>query len=260
MKAYPFLIKLVSPLVHGDFNDGLDTGNFSGFRRMPCIGVDGEKHNIPVVSGNAIRGIMRRLLSWEYFQKTGIKSDKLYIAMANGGAIGKNLDTYIRPDVIQAYKNLFPVISAFGSALYTFMLPGVFNMSFAAPQCRELGTGDLPVGELVTDISQTRHIERTKAEYQVDGIEVKPMPYTIEAIISGAVLESRIVFLDAATDLDKATVFHGLNLLSGLGGKNAVGFGQIELSEKFDDSPYVEWLASLPEDYNNKALELIGKG
>lgn len=258
MAVYPFSIKLKSPLVHGDFDDGLDTGNFRGFRRLSCIGIDNEIYRIPVISGNAIRGLMRRLLTLEYLKATGIQNDKLYIAMANGGAIGKTLDAYIRPELIQSVKNLFPIISALGSALYSFMLPGVVNISFAILQCTELATGDKPCADMLTDISQTRHIERTRANYILEDLEVKPMPYTVEALIPGAKLDCKVSFLDMASDMDISVVCHGLNLLSGLGGKNAVGFGEIELSQSFDDSLYCEWLQSLPDDYNERALKVIG--
>lgn len=257
MDKIHFLIELKSPLSHGDFADGQDTGNFMGFRRLPCVGVDKEIHRIPVVSGNSLRGVMRRLLTWEYMEKTGLKGDKLYIALANGGAIGKNLDPYIRPEVIKNIKETFPVLSAFGCALFKFMLPGVVNISFALPQCKELGTGDKPYSDLLADISQTRHIERFNANYQLEEIDIKPMPYTIEVLIPGTVLDCAVSFTDAASGLDKATVFHGLNLLSVIGGKSGEGYGQIALPEDFEDQEYKDWFDSLPEDYNTHAEKLI---
>lgn len=89
-------VTALSPISHGAFTDGADTGNIMEFRRMPIV-IDGQAVQIPVISGNALRGTMRRLLAREFFQVLGIgkifeqkEQDKLYAILGNGGALGKD--------------------------------------------------------------------------------------------------------------------------------------------------------------------------
>lgn len=254
MHTHYFEIKTLAPLSHGDFNDGLDTGNAMLFRRMPVVSRDEEIVATPVISGNSLRGVMRRYLTREFIERLGFRDDKLYIALANGGALNKSVDAYIRPERVRQIREAIPILSAFGSALYSFMLPGVLNMGFAILKCAELGTGDKPIADLLTDISQTRHIEVTEAVY--DG--VKPMPYTIEAVIKGAVFACNFSFLDAATDMDKAVVAHGLNGIHTLGGKWASGFGAVELApDRFDDTLYVDWLGDMTDEKRDAVRAIV---
>ena len=254
-KRLSFSFTAKSPITHGEFSDGVDTGNIMLFRRLPVVGKDGSIYSIPAVSGNALRGAMRRLLTRELFDALYFRHDKLYLALANGGALEKTLDQYIRPEKVRETRALLPILSAFGSALYTYMLPGVLNMGFAMLQCSELGTGDKLSSELVADVGMTRHLDRTEA----DTGDAKPMPYVVETVIPGARFDCEFAFLDSATDIDKATVFHGLNLLRSVGGKAASGFGFIELSERFDDTAYLAYLDGIDDDYREKVQIFAGE-
>lgn len=254
-KRYSFSFTAKSPISHGEFSDGVDTGNIMLFRRLPMISKSGTICSIPAISGNALRGAMRRLLTRELFDVLCFRHDKLYLALANGGALEKTLDQYIRPEKVRETRMLLPILSAFGSALYTYMLPGVLNMGFAVLQCVELGTGDNVSSELVADVGMTRHLDRTEA----DTGDAKPMPYMVETVIPGARFDCEFMFLDSAVDIDKATVFHGLNLLRSVGGKSASGFGFIELSERFDDSAYLAYLDGIDDEYREKVKIFAGE-
>ena len=76
-----------SPLVHGEFSDGIDLGNMMNFRHLPMI-KDGKIYSVPVVSGNAIRGIMRRILARELVDTFDLKN-----------RMGKNFDRFYMPMV-----------------------------------------------------------------------------------------------------------------------------------------------------------------
>lgn len=247
-KRFSFSFACKSPISHGEFADGVDTGNTMLFRRLPVVGKGEEIYSIPAISGNALRGTIRRLLTRELFDALCFRHDKLYLALANGGALEKTLDQYIRPEKVRQTRELLPLLSAFGSALYTYMLPGVLCLSFALLQCAELGTGDKLSSELVADVGMTRHLDRTEA----DTGDAKPMPYVVESVIPGARFDCEYMFLPSATDMDRATVSHGLNLLRRIGGKSGSGFGFIELDGHFDDAAYVEYLESIDDDYREK--------
>lgn len=258
-QTYPFCLKALSPIAHGDFADGIDTGNSSLFRSIPMIGEDNQIHEkIPVISGNCLRGIMRRFLTQEFFRRIGqdFWDDTLYLILANGGALGKSLDAYVRPEAIKKTRILLPLLSVFGSAMLTYMLPGTVNVSFAYLQCRELGTSDKISSELLTDISMTRHLEISKVSYP-NG--VKPMPYTVEAVISGARFNCAVTFLPEATEVEQAVVFHGLKNLHTVGGKSGSGFGSVlvESEKELDDSLYLEWLDAIDDAYKEELQKFI---
>lgn len=259
MQTLSFKIRTLAPLSHGAYKEGLETGNSMGFRRLPIISQDGEVYNVPVLSGNSLRGVMRRTLTQEYMNKLGIKNDKMYIALANGGALGKALDGYIRPEKTAKIRRTFPILSAFGSALFSFMLPGTCCLNFAILECAELGTGKHKISMQLTDIGQTRHIERGKIDYDSIDVGIKPMPYTMEAIMPGSIFDCSVHFLNEASDLDKAVVSHGLNLIKVLGGKSASGFGFVELDTRFDDSLYLEWLDNLGNEDAEEAAKVIAE-
>ena len=86
-----------SPIVHGEFSDGIDLGNLMNFRHIPMIS-NGELYRVPAISGNAIRGVLRRLLARELVDRYALKDamgksfDKFYIAIANGGNLDKSMD------------------------------------------------------------------------------------------------------------------------------------------------------------------------
>lgn len=252
--ALSFSITAKSPISHGNYSEGRDTGNLMEFRRMDLIGADKAIHKVPVISGNSLRGVMRRKLTREYLKKLGFRDDKLYFLMANGGALGKSQDGYIRPEKVARVRELFPILSAFGSAMYSYMLPGQVDVSFAMLRCAELGTGELPADDMLTEISETRHLDRAECSYSEGE---KPMPYIVECVMQGAVFDCSLRFLESATELDMATVFHGLNLISTLGGKHAAGFGQVELPETFDDRLYIDWLEGIEDPYREEVREWL---
>lgn len=251
MHKEAFSFKAISPITHGEYSDGVDTGNIMLFRRMPILSdVSGKIYSIPCISGNAMRGIMRRLLARELFAKLSFKHDKLYIALANGGALEKTLDQYIVPEKIAKTREMIPMLSVFGTCLYTYMLSGKMNMSFSILRCSELGTGEYLSSELISDIGMTRHIDKTEA---VPG-NAKPMPYMVECVIAGTVFDSGLAFNDNTTSLERACVFHGLNLISTVGGKSGSGFGTIEMSRRFDDEEYISYIDGIDEDYSENVL------
>jgi hypothetical protein len=232
------------PIVHGEFSDGVDIGNMMNFRQMPML-VDSGTISVPVISGNAIRGILRRFLAREVVDTFKLREsldrkafDKLYIAIANGGNLDKSMDVDVDTERIRAVRQSFPMLSLFGAALYKYMLPGMCSVGFAIPHCKELGTGDISANDLVHDIGLTRHLDKTVANPG----EAKPMPYTVETMISGSVFDVKISLEPQATGVEEACLNHGLKLLTHIGGKSAAGFGAVSVDGYGDDAEYVEWL------------------
>ena len=230
-----------SPLVHGAF--GEKAGNATLFRRHGVVSLPGHPR-VPVVSGNALRGVMRRFLMRELFECTGLSRtslpgpawDRLYAAIANGGHLDGS-ETRVDPDEIRALRDALPVLSVLGAALYSWMLPGHVKVGFLWPRCIETVSGwqvdpegpeaPLHAEDLIEEISLCRHIDREHQDPQVSG--VTPMPTTVEALSAGTVLESRIMFERHATDLEMSALAHAAIGVITLGGKSGSGFGRVEI-------------------------------
>lgn len=247
-----------SPLAHGSF--GESAGNATLCRRMPLVALEGCPR-VPVVSGNALRGVLRRIVMRDLLHRAGATRatyprawDRLYAALANGGHLDGS-ETRVDPDRIRAIRESLPPLSVFGASLYSWMLPGHMSVGILWPRCAEtiaagvVQPGDESIGseDLTSEESHCRHIDREHQDPEVSG--VTPMPTTMETIGTGAVLESSITFAAHATEIERACIAWGLRRVQSLGGKSSVGLGRVSLMAgpaEDDERPYLAWLESAP--------------
>ncbi len=238
-------IEAKSPISHGEFKEGTDIGNSVEFRRIPII-KDGKIYDVPVLSGNSTRGVVRRLLAREMVDKfnlkdeLGAKFDKFYIAVANGGNLDKSMDTSINPQYIAKIRKTVPMLSLFGAALYKFMLTGIVNIGFAVPRCYEFGTAKVKLDDILHDVGMVRQFDKNIANFE----DLKPMPYTLETVNTGTVFDLEVSFAPQTTEIEKSCLNHGFKLLTHVGGRKATGFGCIEVDGYGDDECYLEWLGN----------------
>lgn len=242
--------ELKSPLVHGAF--GPDTGNCTLFRRMTAI-VDGRRMRIPAVSGNSLRGLLRREAMRHLFDGAGLNMgncpnwDRLYAALANGGTLQGAGESTVRPEETRKLREALPPLSVFGAALYNRLLPGRLAVDILWPECDEtIAMVESHLAEdLIEEVSQVRHVDRDEQDSGVSG--VTPMPYTFETLVTGAVLIGGLSFGPSATAIEKGCVFYALGRIQTLGGKTSSGFGRVGLIEPTYDeldswtAPYMEW-------------------
>lgn len=254
-------ILCLSPLSHGSF--GADEGNAVSLRREPIVSLPGAPL-VPVVSGNAIRGKLRRLLARELFTAANLgpadaeRWDDLYAAIANGGTL-RDSETRLQPERIREVRAALPMLSLFGSFLYRWTLAGHFDVrGFVWPVCTETVSGGIvdvpedyageirPVNELVSETSVTRLPDTDNQNPEVTS--VKPMPVTLECFSTGTELRVQFGFAAHAPAIERSCLAHGLTLLTSLGGKAAQGFGAIEVRVVGGDpEPYRGWLADSGE-------------
>lgn len=248
-------VTALSPISHGAFTDGIDMGNIMEFRKM-AMARNGKHIQIPVISGNAFRGIMRRLLAREFFEVLDIKNqlidkehDRLYAILANGGALGKDVDARIDPAAIRELREKLPLLSVFGAACYRYILQGMFSCGFLELCCKEAGSGELPISELLSEIGEAHHVDKTI--FDSDKNDMKPMPYTTEVVVKGAEFTGYIEFVPHATESERSAIYHGLKLINFIGGKSARGYGRVkvECDCELDDKPYMDALKNTDIDF-----------
>lgn len=249
------IMRCLSPLAHGAFEG--DAGNAVPVRRMRVVSLPGRPR-VPVVSGNALRGILRRIVMRDLLiDRAGLgpgslpggQWDRLYAALANGGHLEGESEGSIKPDDVRVLRESLPPLSVFGAALYSWLLPGHMSVSILWPRCREtLQAGlvdmapDVAAEDLVDEVSLCRHVDRELQDPEASG--VTPMPTTVEVLATGAVLEGRIVFARSASDVERAVIAYGLRHLRSIGGKSGVGLGLVAIDGDLDDVPYLDWLAA----------------
>lgn len=264
-RVLDLVVKLMAPLSHGGF--GPSTGNALMFRRVHLAGLP-SRPVIPAVSGNSLRGVMRRLVMRDLIKSTAIsasmvtlgKWDRLYAAIANGGHLDGS-ETTVNPSKVAALRQALPPLSLFGAALYSWMLPGHFSSGWLWPRCREtVECGlcshgkDVRAEDLIEEIGFARHIEREEQDPSLSG--VTPMPTTVECMMPGAELEGRLVFLGAVTETEASCAAYGLDLVHQLGGKGAGGLGRVHVQHEGDSTAYRQWLATQGDAAKDALLTL----
>lgn len=259
-----YTITCLSPCHHGDFGD---TGNVRTFRREPIILPNGEIVRVPVVSGNAIRGKIRRIVMREMLQVCGIDRttmparqwDRLYGALVNGGTLDGS-ESRVDPDAVRELRRALPSLSILGAALYSHMMPGRSRVGFARLACRETAEsghapdmGALPpADDLVTDWSQARLPDATEQDVAASG--VGPMPTTVEVVITGSRFIGRI---DCGSDrLEASVMARGLSLMEAIGGKSGGGLGEVTVEHDGDGALWLTWLTENKESLRETLVTL----
>jgi len=218
-----------SPIIHGEF--GPKIGNAIAFRRMELGGIP-----TPVISGNALGGLVRRLIWRHVFAAQGLDRetlgvkpwDRLYGALANGGHLEK-AEVATDPDRQRQLRQTLPPLSALGSALYSFMMAGNASFPFLFP------VTDQDPELLIEEIGLARHVDRGEQDPANSG--VTPMPVTIETLKTGSVLAGEIFWLAKPfTDAEVGCVVWALDHLTHMGGKGHVGFGRVAVEHDGDPS------------------------
>jgi hypothetical protein len=254
MSMHNLSFRLLAPMSHGDPAMGADTGNFSGLRKQYVVGVG----DVPILSGNAIRGVMRRLVMRHFLAAAEMSAesygdapghwDRIYAALANGGTLVGS-EKAVNTAGLRALRAACPPLSVLGAALYTYMLPGMISVFDAYPQCRELhavgfcAASDVSLSDLYGDRNHARHIS---PEVDKVAAEITPMPFSHEILFPGAVLETRVRIDPATTQIERDCVAWMLAAIVQLGGGGGRGFGLVEIQapdDIGDATRYAAWVA-----------------
>lgn len=268
----PLTIFCQSPLAHG-----ADTkaGNATLFRRISVLSDTGSVLTLPIYSGNAIRGMLRDLLADHFLSALGLTPSRtrppvalwFFHVMYSGGCLeeGSTLSK-IKETVltalsrilgghgtakctgITAMRDTLPPLSLLGAALGNRILGGRINVCDGRPRCRQWGTGEQDVSELFDWVYLTRH-----EDYEAWGTGEEDDAHTgmianTEVLKAGVILDAGICIGDHISDVERACLGRGLELLreaGRLGAQNARGLGQvaIEVGNCPDAAAYGAYLA-----------------
>lgn len=256
----------VTPIHHGGDES---TGSRATLRRIKYI-VDGKRIEIPVISGNSIRGVLRRLIMSHMLETLGygkhteegeaddrMKSMKAYHMLFSGGTLESvedsgSIDLALRREL----RSSLPALSVFGSAIGNQMIEGKMKCGMAVPICTELASflpGETPTNsiyELLTDDFTTRkddlHGEREKDE------AAHQMIVNFECFAPGTIFVHKFSLLDC-NDVERAVIDKALQLWIArpyIGGKSSIGYGEVKLNYQaaFDSEPYNRFLIEYADE------------
>lgn len=146
---------------------------------------------VPYISGNSIRGMLRRIVMYDFCKLADIsKLDKsIYHQLFTGGNLTSSTDTE-DIDRRESYIEMCPMIGLLGSAIGNMTIEGELKVGGARLRCKENGTGDLSFWEQISIVFGTR-LDSSKTEQDIEVVAggnepVSQMKYDYEVFIVGS--------------------------------------------------------------------------
>ncbi|HDF4164011.1 TPA: RAMP superfamily CRISPR-associated protein [Clostridioides difficile] len=228
-------LKLLSSLMHFDDEH---IGNMQIARVLKFKYKDKYIY-VPVYSGNAFRGMLRRLIMRDYLEHVdNIKiTAKLYHSLFSGGSLVSGKE-FCDMEEIMNTRNMCPPVSILGTALGNTMYEGKLKFGIFKPVCKELVdyTGiesNISFYEMLEEIYHTRtdSLKNGNVEIIGDNNEQVQMKYEMQVLSSGTELVSHI-YLENMNEIEKSCVTAMLELFERkpfIGGKTNVGYGEVKI-------------------------------
>lgn len=240
-------------------NGGELNGNVAMFRRTGVIQPNGRSIEVPIISGNGIRGKLRDVASEQMLHVLGDDdtphrvSLHIFQMLFSGGSLTAG---NIEGDVDkwkQLYENL-PVVALFGTAYGNAIIPGKMDINPFIPIALETHHiipqqilecfAETGLKSVFTYLQQEMYTRKENAkdprfeqylELQEDGakFETSQMIYYVETLKAGTPFYWRVVLRDV-TDVEYDFFLSFMKRWESaqtVGGKASIGFGQVEIKE-----------------------------
>ena len=242
------------------------TGSETMLRRLKFL-VNGKIMEIPYISGNSIRGNLRRLAIQDMLDRLGyeIKNLKLYHAFFSGGVLETVEESgFIDLEIRKRVRELLPPLSVFGFAYKNQVFEGKLIVGHALPICKELAplleiNANISIYELLDWDFATRKEEIKEGKKNKDEPKVQ-MIYRYEVFIPGTIFYHYFVLQDT-TKLEESFFSHLLRLWQKrpfIGGRSSTGLGKVDLHYKHnlpDPNSYIKFLS----DKKDEIVSLIAE-
>ncbi|MFF0818623.1 RAMP superfamily CRISPR-associated protein [Rhodococcus sp. NPDC003318] len=241
-------------------------GTTATLRRMKVLAADGTVDLVPVVSGNSLRGVLRRLgeeLLRDVLGYEGLLPLAVAHALRNGGAITRTSAEPVTGRRLRELRTLVPQLSVFGGAVGAAPIDGCLRVGHVVPvieEARPLLRGHypnpLPTRLDVEALESYSHLDDpanpaadTNGTDEARSAVSLLMRYEVETITAGTRFESW-VHLDRGSDLDHAFLADVLAEYvrrGWLGGRVGIGHGDVATTITADSAtgPGVDWRAHL---------------
>lgn len=217
---------------------------------------------IPLISGNTIRGVMRRVMMKDFCDQIGVNElnpipkDTYHQLFTGGNITGSTAFEDIEKR--EQYINFCPAIGLFGSAIGNMTIQGAMKVGGLRPVCREHGNGEISFWETLGREFATRS-DSSKKEREVSILaednERAPdqMKYEFEVFNTGTIFDSDLI----CTSTDEVVisafwrmieVYKEFGFVAGMSGK---GMGAIDVQIDVPDGAsdlYLSHLQSVKDE------------
>jgi len=264
-------LRALAPVFHGGNEK---TGSVVLLNRMRFI-VGGEPVDVPFISGNSIRGYLRRLVFADFLKQVEYEVDvskkeglRLYHTLFSGGlleTVEEEESAVMDIEFKRRVLRYIPPARLWGFSFRNQMIEGRLRVGHALPVCVELRDflpGDLNPQQsfytMITRVYQTRRDELRVARQE--GEQAVQMLIEYEAFAPGTVFHHEFRLEDPEA-IDRAVLYRAIKLWEQypfIGGKSAIGMGMLKLNYDLsvlgtDDKPYLEFL----RENRDKVVEVL---
>ncbi|MDE2439051.1 MAG: hypothetical protein KGN01_06730 [Patescibacteria group bacterium] len=236
-------ITALSPLFSGGDEK---TGITQSLNRTTYI-IDGEQVEIPFISGNEVRGYLRRLIMQDYINSTGFELNlenkahkQLFHTLFAGGML-QEVESKIQGQIDlsgkrRIFENILPA-RLLGFSFGNQMIEGKLKVSPMLPICKELKDflpngyeSDVSVFEMLSKQFQTRRDEIREAKEKDE--QAVQMILEHEVFSAGAKFYQEFAVEDP-DELCLSTLGRMIELWNEkpyIGGKSSIGYGNLKLN------------------------------
>lgn len=214
--------------------------------------------DIPVISGNSLRGQLRDLLAEDFLNRLGSDDDPLEVGdtLSNAFWAGGSLERTAGPGklnrrMLRGIREHVPPLSLLGTAISDQMVEGRLNMGMLTPIATETESytgreSEHSVFEFVDETFYTRMDDRLGGRQ--DDEDTQQMKYTVQILTPGTRFDHWMA-LEGASEVERACLGHAIDLFTAsphVGGQKAVGHGEVDF--EYDDplpdaQPYLDFVA-----------------
>jgi len=247
-------------------NNKIDTIKLLEINPHESKNIERKEDYIPCISGNSIRGKIRRLIMSDFCKKIGIeKLDKrVYHTMFTGGFLDQSTQ-YEDLDKMEKFVMMCPAIGILGAAIGNMTIEGDMKIGWAYPLCKERGTSDKSYWQYLDTVFQTKHdsskteknLELSQVDYSEKQMEqTHQMKYEYEVFSDGTPFDHRIACV-SDNPLLISVFWHCLKLFNEspyIGGMSAVGNGEVKPDWNLPDNEN-EYYVNYIEENKDKIRE-----
>lgn len=268
---YEGTVTALSSIAHG----AQSLGTITYLRRERFILSNNTQEDIPVISGNAWRGLLRDVAADLWWERVGSPKMTLAVvhALWSGGALAKVAGQTLTGSRLASIRKAVPVVGIFGTAGGGRIIDGCLQVGKMVPICKETShivpkefqEKDLPS---FWDITQIEYYSRNALTPKSIGENRKkeedetfdPMRFGVETFIAGTRFYTWFALAHPSID-EKNFFFEALSAYLNapkVGGMNKIGHGELlfdfpQLSEEL--SSFEPW--GLSDGLKNDLLGML---
>jgi hypothetical protein len=231
-----------------------------------------EYHTVPYISGNSVRGRLRRLVMKDFLMRVEfeIANAKLYHALFSGGLLESTEEEtgYIDLELRRQINELLPPLALFGTVLGNQMVTGRLIVEHVFPICQELAGllelegASLPPVRTLTEFSFITRRDELRLQRE-EGEQAVQMKVDYLCFVPGTTFRHGFTILQTNPVLEGA-LGQAIALwkeVPFIGGRSASGDGKIKLEyePEPDPAPYIEFVAEHAQEAKELLRELEAK-